>query len=156
MSGHGKKPEHGIYNVLISWKIWWCNFKSRATPSNCFNRLSFLHYSWILFFFPRLREKNHLTFLPFFNSFFLPLILTLFPILSILFHLSTYLSLFSSSFVFHHFSAFLHRSHLIFYVFVVLSFSLSLVFFISLLFHIPKSKSIHFRLSYSSDILCYR
>ena len=63
-------------------------------PSNCFNRLSFLHYSWNLSFFPLLREKNHLTFLLFFNSFFLPLILTLFPILSILFHLSAYLSLF--------------------------------------------------------------
>lgn len=28
------------YNVLISRKIWRCNFWSRATPGNCFSRLS--------------------------------------------------------------------------------------------------------------------
>jgi len=28
------------YNVLISRKIWRCNFWNRATPGNCFNRLS--------------------------------------------------------------------------------------------------------------------
>lgn len=108
-------------------------------PSNCFNRLSFLHYSWNLSFFPLLREKNHLTFLLFFNSFFLPLILTLFPILSILFHLSAYLSLFVFPcflfFIFFHF----------FIIRISLSLSLSHVHFCSHAFF-SLSLSLHSRI----------
>lgn len=45
------------YNVLISRKIWRCNFWSRATPGNCFSRLSPPHYSWVdLSFFAN--ERN--------------------------------------------------------------------------------------------------
>ena len=119
-------------------------------PSNCFNRLSFLHYSWNLSFFPLLREKNHLTFLLFFNSFFLPLILTLFPILSILFHLSAYLSLF----VFPCFLFFTPFSSSFASLSLSLSLSLSFLSIISQLFHTPKS--IHFRLFHNLDIFCYR